>query len=95
MSATMTKRLGAGRYTITRQDDGAAFSVILGLNGRWIVESANLQLDDFPTMKQARIAIGKRWTPQARGMSRANAWEIAMGMHGYTGSAAEKESRQG
>ena len=90
------KRLGAGRYTITRQDDGAVFTAILGLKGRWIIESEDLRLDDFPTLKQARLAIDKRWTPQTRGMGRSNAsraWEIAMGMRGYAGSAAERESR--
>lgn len=90
------KKLGTGRYLITRQDDGAVFNVIFGLKGRWIVESEDLRLDDFATLKQARLAIEKRWTPQTRGMGRANAsraWEIAMGMHGYAGSAAERESR--
>lgn len=84
------KRLGAGRYTITRQDDGAIFNVVLGLKGRWVVESEDLRLDDFATLKQARLAIEKRWTPQTRS---SRAWEIAMGMRGYAGSAAERESR--
>ncbi len=62
--AVKINKLKAGHYTIARQGDGAVFTVIRGLNGRWIVESPEGLLDDFSTLTVATLAIDRRWTPQ-------------------------------